>query len=476
MAERREPTTDKEYDVEAEAYSTAGERASAEDPPVDEAGTPSTAPLDRHPTERLGSTVPPMRMRLDAWRDRYDDHGELARGGMSSIRTMRDNVMQREVAMKVLDPGKDPVGMAHFAQEARITGQLDHPNIVPVYDLQQDGDLLPTRFTMKLIEGETFADTLEREARVRLHSDTLERLLQIFLKVCDAVSFAHSRGVIHCDIKPSNIMVGSHGQAYLMDWGVAVERGVPSRQVPGEPRPVGGSGSMSGTPAYMAPEQAWGRAEEIDPRTDVYGLGGILYALLTLVPPHNGIKPAHDLELARSGQVPPPREVITSEPLPPGLCRIAMRALYPEQEGRYQTVEALKADVERFVRGGGWFEAVHYDEGALIVREGDVPDAAFIITEGHCELFREADGKRKVMGTMGEGEVFGETSIFGDTARTASVEATTDVTVMRVTRAALTRELERTEWLRAFVETLAQRFIELEHRIRALEDEGKAER
>jgi serine/threonine-protein kinase len=415
---------------------------------------------------RAGGGIPTA-----SWQQRYEDGGALARGGMSVIHTVFDRVMQRQVAMKVYDGRRDPVGLARFLDEARLTGALDHPNIVPVHDVQQDDGPLPTRFTMKLVQGETLADLLERDGDRRLESTRLEEFLRIFLKVCDAVSFAHSRGVIHCDVKPSNVMVGSHGQVYLMDWGVAWE---PERS-PDEgspPRDASPQGAVSGTPAYMAPEQAWGRTADIDRRTDIYGLGGLLYATLTLRPPHDGRDGNHDLELARAGKVTPPHEATEDGPLPPGLCEITMRALDPDPKRRFPSVELLREAVEGFLRGGGWFSAVHFAQGEVIVREGDPPDAAYIITEGRCEIFRELEGQRRTIREVGRGEVFGETSIFGSSRRTASVLATSNVTALRVTRDALERELERTGWLKPFVEALAGRFIERDQRVRELEDAG----
>jgi serine/threonine-protein kinase len=233
--------------------------------------------------------------------------------------------------------------------------------------------------------------------------------------------------------------------------------------------PPYGEGTLTGTPSYMAPEQAWGKQAEIDERTDVYGLGGILYAILTLAPPHDGGTSPADLDLAKRGYVKPPQHVVSGRSLPPGLCRIAMRALAADPSQRFASVEGLKLDVEHFLRGGGWFETVRLPAGALVLREGDTPDSAYILVEGQCELFREVYGIKRFMRVLGPGEVFGETSIFGSSTRTASVSAITDITLVRVTREALERELERTEWLRAFVQALAERFIELDRKVRALE-------
>ena len=455
---RTERPTDSEYDDGESQRDSSAQPAST----VRE-GTEETATL------RLGSTSGPEELSPAAWRSRYDEQGEIARGGMSSIVAATDRMLRRRVAMKVLDRKRDPEGLGYFVQEARVTANLDHPNIVPIHDLHHDDEGWPSRFTMKLVEGETLASILERTPASELHGAVLERILEVMLKVCDAVAFAHSRGVIHCDLKPGNVMVGSHGQVYLMDWGVAQRRAKPEL----DPRDrstleLGGS-LLSGTPAYMAPEQAWGRPEEIDERTDVYGLGGLLYAVLTRTPPHDGGKVQRDLELAKDGVVVPPQEVVTKHRLPPGLCRIAMRALAKNPQDRYQDVGAMRQDIERFLRGGGWFEAVQLPQGTLIVREGDAPDAAYIVTEGQCELFRVINGEKHFMRLLGPGECFGETSIFGSSARTASVAASTDVTLLKVTREALERELERSEWMRSFVEALAERFIELDQKVRRLE-------
>jgi tRNA A-37 threonylcarbamoyl transferase component Bud32 len=431
--------------------------------------SPERASGEEPSTLRLGTSEETPGV-LAAWRARYEDLGELARGGMSTIRLVFDRVVRRRVAMKVHDRERDPLGLSHFIEEARITGQLDHPNIIPVHDVQHDEAGLPTRFTMKLVDGETLTDMLERRGPKPLQGADLERWLNVFLKICDAVSFAHSRNVIHCDLKPSNVLVGSHGQVYVTDWGVALRRELPNSQESSErpTRPMG-EPTLCGTPAYMAPEQAQGRREEIDERTDVYGLGGILYALLTLAPPHDGGTAEADLDLARRGIVRRPQDVVKDRPLPPGLCRIAMQALASEPAERYASVEALKRDIERFLRGGGWFETVHLPKGAMVLKEGDLPDAAYVLIEGQCELFHAVAGEQRFVRLLGPGEVFGETSIFGSSTRTASVLAHTDVALMRVTRDALQRELERTEWLKSFVEALAQRFIELDRKARESE-------
>jgi serine/threonine-protein kinase len=234
-------------------------------------------------------------------------------------------------------------------------------------------------------------------------------------------------------------------------------------------------GVLVGTPAYMAPEQAWGRREDIDERTDVYGLGGLIYAMLTLRPPHDGGDTDADLELAKRGIVRDPSQVVRGRELPPGLCRIAMRALAADPAHRYPSIGQMRSDLERFLRGGGWLEQVRLPRGTVVLREGDAPDAAYILLDGQCELYRMIQGQPRFVRVLGPREVFGETSIFGSSTRTATIVAASDVSLVRVTREALERELERSEWLQAFVRALAERFIELDQRVRQLEkDPGPA--
>jgi serine/threonine-protein kinase len=410
---------------------------------------------------------------------RFEDAGEIARGGMSSVRKVFDRMIMREVAMKVLDPTRSFDELAHFVEEAQITGQLDHPNIVPVHDIELDEQGLPTRFTMKLVRGQTL-EALAREGRsAPLGRARSEELLQVFLRVCDAVAFAHSRGVIHRDLKPSNVMVGTHGQVYVMDWGIAMLREGPRmseappsmriRNSGDSPRET--AGSLTGTPSFMAPEQAWGRVEEIDERTDIYGLGGILYYLLTLHPPHDGRDAEESLRLARESQVPMPGEVVEDSALPPLLCRIAMRALSEHPGDRHASVEELKRDVEAFLHGGGWFSQRRFPQGAVIMQEGATADAAYIITEGECELWKTLGDRQSFVCTLGVSEVFGETAIFTAGTRTATVIAKTEVATIVVTREAVERELDRSPWLQAFVRAVASRFVDLDRQLSKLRSE-----
>jgi eukaryotic-like serine/threonine-protein kinase len=404
----------------------------------------------------------------DRVRIRLDDRGEIARGGQGVIRKMFDKTLKRYVALKVMDRTLDdhPDMRDRFLDEARITGQLDHPNIVPIYDLVESED--EVEFVMKLVEGETLSNRLKRRPPNGGGADELPRLLEIFLKVCDAVAFAHSRGVIHRDLKPSNIMIGEFGQVYVMDWGCAHIGGARRPSELDEARPqrsaVDEPGTVIGTSAYMAPEQALGQLDAIDEQTDVFGLGAVLYVILTGVSPYTGADDSEARTNARTAHVKPPAEAATGRTPPAELSAIAMRALARDKADRYRAVTALRDEVEHFLHRGAFFTPRPFPAGTLIVQEGDIADEAFVITAGHCEAFRDERGRRVSLGTLGPGDVFGEGALFAGEPRNASIVAVDDVTAVVVTREALDRELGGDSWLGTFIRALTVRHRDLEAR------------
>lgn len=364
--------------------------------------------------------------------DRYIDQGVFARGGTAAVHQMMDRPLGRPLAMKVLDVSlrDDRETMVRFQREARITAQLDHPSIVPVHDLG------PFWFTMKRLEGRTLRALIRNSP---YSTALLTDVVDILLKVSDALAFAHEKGVVHCDLKPENIMVGQHGQVYVMDWGIA-------RRI-GELDP-----SAAGTPGWMPPEQAHGH--RCDSRSDVYGVGALLYFALCGGRPHEAVDEHARLELARKGIVRPPAEVAPDRRMPPELVRIAMRALHADPASRFPTIAALQQEIRTARDQGWWFELRHYPAGSQIIEEGNSGDAAYLLVDGMCDVQRGG-------GPIGEilpGEVFGETSLLVDVPRAASVFAVTDVHVRVISRQALDEELARSPWMAALVRTLARRF------------------
>jgi serine/threonine-protein kinase len=431
----------------------------------------TAASLVRGVTESDAS-VPAMRI-AEAESGRFEERGTVASGGMAHIDRVLDRRIGREVAVKRLHE-PDASRRMKVLEEAQITGQLEHPNVVPIHDIFGDGEGRPDSFLMKLIEGRTLQALIrECPADRGPNQRELETLLQVFLKVCDGVSFAHSRGVIHRDIKPENVMVGGFGQVYVMDWGLAkvvegeahdrAER--PSRVRASHAR-AERRGETYGTPAYMAIEQAFGDVDSIDERTDVYQLGGVLYEMLTQRAPHE------NAASVIKGQPPHPQAVVGERPLPARLCEIAMKALEADQNDRYQSVDALRQDVEGFIRSGGWFPSRKFAAGEIIIREGDEGRTAYLIESGTCEVSREAGGRRERVRELGPGEPFGEAALFSDKPRTATVSALTDVKLTVIDRESLDRELERHTWLRSLVSAMGLRFVEVD---RELKDRRRAE-
>jgi serine/threonine-protein kinase len=404
---------------------------------------------------------------------------------MGAIHRVYDGSIRRYVAAKVLDEeiAQEPDAMRRFLDEAQITGQLDHPNIVPVHELVMGDGGVPRWFLMKLVEGETLSTRLGPEQAATRTDDELHALLEIFGRVCEAVAFAHGRGVVHRDLKPSNVMIGSHGQVYVMDWGVAqlIPLGQDRVPRPGRVSITRGdapdeAGIVVGTPSYMSPEQAWGRIEALDPRADVFSLGAVLYHLLTGRPPYQRkMDPSAAstpegpsvMELARRGEIEPPERVAPEIPIPPALAEIAMRALDPDPARRPAGALELKEEIERCLRGGLWLARRSFAPGATVMREGEPGDVAYIVLSGRCEVFKNVDGRPARLRQMGPGEVFGETAILTNRPRTASVVAMDELTVLVVTRESLARELREPSWIGALVRALAERFRDLDERMSA---------
>lgn len=420
---------------------------------------------------------------------RYRWLGEVNRGGMGVILGARDPVIGRRVAIKVLRPEleHDARVLDEFSQEAQVTGQLDHPNIVPIYDFGSS-DKSPF-MVMKWVAGKSLAQLLRSQGPGPRGPDQLKSFVQIVLRMCDALSFAHSRGVIHCDLKPENLMVGDHGQVYLMDWGMALVKS--GRRQAREPdadagdTSDGGSeeaaawvdkdslvttalglegrvGQARGTPAYMAPEQVFGLIDEIDERTDVFGVGGVLCEILLGEPPNNQRTLVGSGTPGRHWHAPSESPIWSQ--LPPELCRIASKALAPKREDRFPTITALRQDLEQFLEGGGWFETRGYRAGDAIVTEGQPGDTAYIIESGACDVFRLIDGQRTLIRRLMPGDVFGEMAVFSGGVRTATVVAVEEVTVKLITGDSLNRELDRNPWVAAFVRSLARMLRETEER------------
>ncbi len=292
---------------------------------------------------------------------RFEVLGELGRGGMGRVLQGRDPWLHRTVAIKTLlyaeGTGKEGE-RDDFISEAQITGQLEHPGIVPVHDIGQDEEGR-IYFVMKEIEGRSLKvvlSDLESGVEKTRRKWTRARLLRDFVSVCNAVAYAHSRGVLHRDIKPSNIMLGRFGEVILVDWGAALlmdgegDAGTAS-DIEQSTASKARVGSVIGTPGYMSPEQSLGRREKLGPPSDVWSLGSVLYEILTFQCAYRGPTPIALGIAAASGPPEDPRTRAPHQHIPDEIARICLKAMENKVEDRYKNASELAEDIEAFLDG-----------------------------------------------------------------------------------------------------------------------------
>ena len=330
----------------------------------------------------------------------------IGRGGMGAVLQAEDASIQRQVAMKVVLHGDSTGDVMRFIHEARITGQLEHPNIIPVHTFGADEHGQPF-YTMKLVQGVTLKDVVKGLAagdEETIRTYPLSSLLSILDKVCDGMRFAHSQNVIHRDLKPDNIMLGSYGEVLILDWGLAKKLGVEEEATEASPEsdllarsnlPSGVdlqlesntlTGAVLGTPQYMPPEQAEGNVDGVDQRADIYSLGAILYNVLTLLPPFSG-SPEEVLDRVIRGEIATPSEAVQmgsvtesfseratervplsaqqqgkgteaihlphlpAGHIPKSLEAVVLKAMARDPADRYQTVAEFQQDVRKYQQG-----------------------------------------------------------------------------------------------------------------------------
>ncbi|MCC9604511.1 serine/threonine protein kinase [Blastopirellula sp. JC732] len=298
---------------------------------------------------------------------RYKLLRKLGQGGLGRVWLAYDEHLKRPVAVKEITARDQATALERFRREAEITGRLEHPGIVPIYQLGEDAATGQAFYAMRFLGKETLHDSLmeyhERVAEGDHDPMLLRRLLTDFVNVCQAIGHAHSRKVIHRDLKPENVAIDSFGQVIVIDWGIAkvIDELQSLDHLAGSHSAAGSGhstmeGQILGTPLYMAPEQAAGRVDELDERTDIYGLGAILYAILTGSAPHEQTREnsktttGRELLSAIAGR--PSPSVLEANPhADPALAAICAKAMARRQYARYQSATELAEDVERWMAG-----------------------------------------------------------------------------------------------------------------------------
>ncbi|TDJ76792.1 MAG: hypothetical protein E2O39_02695, partial [Planctomycetota bacterium] len=357
----------------AEGESPAGSRAEVTDGAEDDEPDSDFAAniLERLATHQTSS-------------GRYQFKGEVARGGMGVVYRVWDEELRRHLAMKVIlgkgdakshgdTPAADARAVARFLEEAQVTGQLNHPGIVPLHELGVDTDGR-VYFTMSLVKGQSFSDVLSLVA-AGSEDWPRTRALACLLRVCETMAYAHTKGVVHRDLKPSNVLVGPFGATYVIDWGLARVLGQPDRKdirLAGEPddsvsvvqterrgstthRPesplVTQDGDVVGTPSYMAPEQARGEVEKIGPPADVYSVGAMLYQLLAGIAPYTRAGTRHSphgiWRFVLDGPPRPIGELARNQP--PELVAICEKAMAREAPARYADMREMATDLRAYL-------------------------------------------------------------------------------------------------------------------------------
>jgi tRNA A-37 threonylcarbamoyl transferase component Bud32 len=295
--------------------------------------------------------------------ERFNIVSAYAEGGLGEISIARDSQLDRMVALKQIKTrwADDVEARSRFLQEAQITGRLEHPGIVPVYALGFDASGRPY-YAMRFIEGETLQEVVKRfhDKHGNDRGDPRERLLELrkllarLIAVCQTIDYAHNRGIIHRDLKPANILLGKYGETLVVDWGLA--KVITGDKLPPLPfQEIAGSGEVAGTvmgtalgtPAYMSPEQAAGKMDELSPQTDIYSLGVTLYHLLTSRLPYEEESVSGVLEKVKALSPHSPRE--HSPWVPRSLEAICQKAMAPRPTDRYASTAALADDIERWL-------------------------------------------------------------------------------------------------------------------------------
>ena len=418
--------------------------------------------------------------------EKYSVQEKIAEGGMGSIFRVIDRDLRRSSVLKVIHSHimENRQMFVSFIDEARITGRLEHPNIIPVHDLGvMDEDKL--YFSMKEVHGVGLNSILlkiREEDKATTEKYSLYMLLTLFRKVCDAVAYAHSKNIIHRDIKPENIMVGDYGEVLLVDWGLArtlVQDDTnffdgSSKELDPLAETIGDRtktqyGIVKGTPAFMSPEQAKGLTDMIDKRSDIFLLGATLYSIATLTLPFQGVDVYDILDNAELGNIQHPQARAPQRELPPELCRIILKAMAHEPEERYQTVEEMIQDLDDLLEGRTVSEQRVFQPGEYLIQEGDVGKEAFVILSGEVEVFKTVEGAKRPLVRLGEGDSIGEMAIISNEPRSASVIAITETHVVVITDDIIKNGLDKMPpWLGHVVHALVKRLRDTNVNIHAL--------
>lgn len=411
---------------------------------------------------------------------RYHELNDLGTGGLARITSAFDVHLNRVVAAKKLK--ENSVDNMHlvkaFINEAKLISYLDHPGVVPVYDIFVDekGELC---YTMKVLGGRSLCQFLEEEIDESQATERLVQSLEILSRICETMASVHNKGVLHLDLKPENIMLGGYGQVMIVDWGNAYlfnrEEYENSLRRYTEKTDLARFESESnefvlGTPTFMSPEQTQLTRDHLTPASDVFSVGTIFYQMLTGILPFDAPDANESMELVRLYEPRAPHEI--NGDVPKRLSQICMAMLCKERNERYRGFDEVLADLNEFRNAGITFLNRTFGTGEVIFREGDDGNYSLTVLSGRVEISKIVDGKPKVLAILGKGEVLGELAIISKQPRTASAKALEPTSARIMLRESIEQELEKlSPWVGKMVDSLCTRFIDLNDRLARLDEE-----
>ena len=406
----------------------------------------------------------------------YRTVSNIGSGGIAEIKSSFDSQLNRIVATKKLQ--KKSFDNEHllkaFIREARLMSFLDHPGIVPIYDAFIGDDGRPC-YTMKLVDGMRLSSLMEyRKIKNDMASVSLSKQLDIFIKICETMAYAHSMGVIHLDIKPDNILVGKYGEVMVLDWGNAklfdtekydhfFEIHIGNAVDVDIEKEI--NGIILGTPDYMSPEQTHSSRDRLTPSSDIFSAGIILYQLLTGEQPFSNFEDTKEI-MTRIRSFSPKKIHEINSDVPLKLSEICMKMLHKNPDKRYTSFDDILTEFSQFYNSGEEFQTKIYSKGKTIISEGREGNHAFKILTGKVEVSKIVNGEKKILNILGDGEVVGELAIFSNQPRNATIVAMEETEIRVMGRDSVERELEKlSPWVGSMVKTLSERFIELNNEV-----------
>lgn len=411
-------------------------------------------------------------------KERYTPVGYLGEGGFGKVMCCFDNNLNRAAAIKTLHSKfRDNQHQIQAAlNEIRLISYLNHPGVVSIYDafLGAEGDFT---YSMELIQGEDLEDLLYK-LEENFENLPLVQCIKIFTKLSETLAYVHDMGVIHLDLKPSNIMLGQYGEVQILDWGAAhlyapkrYEDFIKRYKKDAKMEDIfhDRSGGIEGTIPFMSPEQTERPRHQLTPASDIFSVGISLYRALTGRFPfcYDSLESfLYDL----NNLEPPPLHEVRGD-IPIRMSQICSKMLAKRTEDRYQSFHEVLHDLESLANSGQVFEQKSYQKGEILVHEGERGEYAFQIIDGMVEVFVMVDGTKKSLAVRGSGSILGEVAVFTKEPRSASIVALETTTVKLLNQQMVVEELEKLNpWVGHMVYQLSQRFIEQNQRILSLKE------